>query len=449
MKDVSYLRIEVYSDHPEVKLMAEQVIDSYLADKTRKNPDKYRFPARKLIASLWLRDSDMFRFSTKREYFGSNKRKQVWMTLPVLTLFQHMRQMKLVNEALPAIPPALANDGVGRSAIYARSQRFKESLRSLTTNDVTPDLDLPRVMLRDEADFWLKIPDETLQEPWYQITEQTLKQHSDLLARSNIRLADGSPMHPITWTYIRKFKESFDVTGRLYAAFTTFKKDQRLGITFNGTPACSLDLSQLHPTLILRITHGIDKEEGLFTGLNADPYDMPDFVWLPRAIHKTLINACFNAKSLDSACRALNNAYWQWDATDNEYDCTIYKGRQKREGQKCFSGNKAEAKRYIEAFKFRHPQLGDYVCTGIGLLLQKFDSDYMLNVLKLSNSMGIPALPVHDEVVFPDDKQEAMFEILAEAFRWTFKDAGDFGELRIKQTSSQTMAIILKLSRHS
>jgi hypothetical protein len=52
MKDVSYLRIEVYSNHPEVKQMADQIIDSYLADKTRKNPDKYRYPARKLIASL-------------------------------------------------------------------------------------------------------------------------------------------------------------------------------------------------------------------------------------------------------------------------------------------------------------------------------------------------------------------------------------------------------------
>ena len=432
MKDVSYLRIEVYSNHPEVKQMADQIIDSYLADKTRKNPDKYRYPARKLIASLWLRDSDMFRFSTKREYFGSNKRKQVWMTLPVLTLFQHMRVMKLINEALPAIPPALANDGIGRSAIYARSQRFKESLRSLTTMYVTPDPDLPRVMLRDEADFWLKIPDETQQEAWYQITEQTLMNHSDFLARSNIRLSDGSPMHPITWTYIRKFKQSFETTGRLYAAFTTFKKDHRLGITFNGEKACSLDLSQLHPTLILRIAHGLEKEEGLITGLNADPYDMPDFIWLPRAVHKTLINACFNAKTLDSAYRALINAYWQWDATDNEYDCTIYKTKKKREGEKCFPGDKAEAIKYIEAFKFRHPQLADFVCTGIGLLLQKFDSDYMLNVIKIATSMGIPVLPVHDEVVFPEDKQADVEDILKEAFKWTFNDAGGFGHITVK-----------------
>ena len=432
MKDVSYLRIEVYSNHPEVKLMADQVIDSYLADKTRKSPDKYRYPARKLIASLWLRDSDMFRFGTKTKYFGKDKRKQVWMTQPVLTLFNHMRDIGLINEAIPAIPPEMAKDGVGRTTIYARSQRFKESLKSLTEADVVPDPDLPRIELKDANKFWLKIPDEVKQEPWYRITEQTLLNHSDLLAKSDIRLADGSPMHPMTWTYIRKFKESFDLTGRLYAKFTTFKKDKRLGISFKGISACSLDLSQLHPTLILRIAHGLDKEAGLFTGLNADPYEMPDFVWLPRAIHKTLINACLNAKSLDSACRALNNAYWQWDATDNEYDCTIYKGRKKREGQKCFPGNKAEAKRYIEAFKFRRPQLADYVCTGIGLLLQKFDSDYMLNVIKIATSMGIPVLPVHDEVVFPENKQSDVEDILKEAFRWTFNDAGDFGQLKVK-----------------
>jgi hypothetical protein len=432
MKDVSYLRIEVYSDHPEVKQMADQIIASYLADKTRKNPDKYRYPARKLIASLWLRNSDMFRFSTKREYFGSNKRKQVWMTLPVLTLFQHMRQMKLINEALPAITPDLANDGVGRSAIYARSQRFKETLHSLTHADVIPDPEMARVMMRDGADFWCQIPETVKQQPWYIITEQTLRNHSELLAQSNICLADGSPMHPITSTYIRKFKESFDVTGRLYAPFTTFKKEKRLNITFDGKPACSLDLSQLHPTLILRIKHGVERETGLFAELNTDPYDMPDFLWLPRAVHKTLINACLNAKSLDSACRALNNAYWYWDLFDNEYQCVIYKTRKKREGEKCFPGNQAEAKRYIEAFKFRHPQLADYVCTGIGLLLQKFDSDFILNVIKIATSAGIPALPVHDEVVFPLSKQQQMQEIISEAFKWTFADAGNFGSIKVK-----------------
>ena len=135
-----------------------------------------------------------------------------------------------------------------------------------------------------------------------------------MLAQADIKASDGTLMHPSAWQYTRKFKESFELTGRLYATFTTWKKEHRLGITFGGVKVCSLDLSQLHPTLILRTQHGLEQEAGLFTGLNADPYDMPDFVWLPRAIHKTLINACFNAKSLDSAARALINAYWRWDA---------------------------------------------------------------------------------------------------------------------------------------
>jgi len=91
MKDVSYLRIEAYSEHPEVLEMADILIESYLSTKTRKNPQKYIRPARKLIASLWLRDGEMFRFSTKTSHFGEGKRKQVWMTQPVLTLFNHMR----------------------------------------------------------------------------------------------------------------------------------------------------------------------------------------------------------------------------------------------------------------------------------------------------------------------------------------------------------------------
>jgi len=446
MKDVSYLRIEAYSEHPEVLEMADMLIESYLSTKARKNPQKYIRPARKLIASLWLRDGDMFRFSTKTSHFGEDKRKQVWMTQPVLTLFKHMRETGLVNEALPAIPPEMAQDGIGRSAIYARSQRFRETLKSLQPADILPDPDLPRVMLRDASNFWVKIDPTTEQTAWFQESVEALDAHSHLLSKAHISLSDGSPMHPNTWLYIRKFKESFEHTGRLYAPFTTWKKEKRLGITFEGIKACSLDLSQLHPTLILRTQHGLEKEYGLFTGLNVDPYDMPDFFLLPRAVHKTLINACFNAKSMNSAARALTNAHWRWDAEDNEYDCTIFKGRRKREGHKCFPGNRQEAIKYIESFKSRHPQLADAVCSGVGLKLQKLDSDYMINVIRIANEIQVPVLPVHDEVVFPENQLEIMKYVFARAFSWTFGDAGSSGSLAVKVTDSEMVENRLELN---
>lgn len=122
------------------------------------------------------------------------------------------------------------------------------------------------------------------------------------------------------------------------------------------------------------------------------------------------------------------------------------KTRKKREGEKCFLGNTAEAKRYIEAFKFRHPQLADYVCTGIGLLLQKFDSDFILNVIKIATSAGMPALPVHDEVVFPLSKQQQMQEIIAEAFKWTFAAAGNFGSIKVKLSTLDAEPTTIQLN---
>ena len=118
----------------------------------------------------------------------------------------------------------------------------------------------------------------------------------------------------------------------------------------------------------------------------------------------------------------------------------------KRVGKNCFAGNKPEAIKYIEAFKFRHPQLADLVCYGIGLKLQKLDSDYMINVIRIANEIKLPVLPVHDEVVFPKAKLEIMRHVLAKAFSWTFGSAGNFGSLKVKITDSSLDESGLELS---
>lgn len=76
------------------------------------------------------------------------------------------------------------------------------------------------------------------------------------------------------------------------------------------------------------------------------------------------------------------------------------------------------------------------MCSGIGLELQKLDSDYMINVIRIANEIQVPVLPVHDEVVFPETQLEIMKYVLAKAFSWTFGSAGDFGSLKVKITDS-------------
>ncbi len=225
LKDVSYLQVQCYSDHPEVYLMADQLVESFLSTKERLHKDKYVKSARKLVASIWLHPSDLFRFSTTTGHFGK-QRKQVWMSQKVLTLFNHMRviQPALVSLDAPAISPAKSKDGVGYSAIYARTPEFMNRLQSLTVRDVVFDPDAPRITLKvgdDKKGVYQPIPEQVKEEKWYRYTEETLKRHADLLAASNITDETGELLSITDLTYNRRFRNSLEKTGRFYSTFIT------------------------------------------------------------------------------------------------------------------------------------------------------------------------------------------------------------------------------------
>ena len=64
--NVSNLRIEAYSEHPEVYTFADWLVEDYLAtQQRRRDVEAYKRTSRKLIASLWLRDGDLFKHTTK------------------------------------------------------------------------------------------------------------------------------------------------------------------------------------------------------------------------------------------------------------------------------------------------------------------------------------------------------------------------------------------------
>lgn len=413
--------------------MAELIVDSYLKAKFRCHRRKYVLPARKLVASLWRHPSIFFRFSTSAEHYGA-KRKQVWMSRVVLTLFRHMRDMDppMFNLVEAAIPPAMAFDGQGRSAVYCKSQFFTTTLKGLTELDIVPDPELPRISLKNEDDVWLPIPVEEQEALWYKETDRILGAHSQMLYKANIRLSDGSPMPPGDWYYYRRFKGSLRLTGRLYSAFQNYPKIERLGVTFDGVPAASIDFTALHPLLLLRIFHQLDREPpGLLLRV-ADPYDMPWYSHLPRTVHKRLINALFNAKSKESAIRAFLSTYYWYDAIKDEVAVEVYSGPKKRRGIKAFEGNRQEIERYILIFCLHHPMFREQLFKGAGSALQYLDSEVILTFLDLCLTKRIPVLPVHDEVVFPKIHISGVRQSLILACQQVLRVAGRFGNLPIK-----------------
>jgi hypothetical protein len=441
--ETTFLQIQSYSEHPEVYRMADLIVDSYLKGKARCHRRKYVRAARKLVASLWGHSSSFFRFSTSAEHYGA-KRKQVWMSRVVLTLFRHMRDMDppMFNLVEAAIPPALAYDGKGKSAVYCKSWFFTNTLKELTELDIVPDPDLPRISLKSEDDIWLPIPAEEKQAAWYTETDRILRAHSEMLYKANIRLSDGSSMPPGDWYYYRRFKGSLRVTGRLYSAFQNYPKVDRLGVTFDGVAAASIDFTALHPLLLLRIFHRLDREPHRLFFQMADPYDMPWYPSLPRPVHKRLINTLLNAKSRDSAIRAFLNTYYWYDALKDEVAVEVYRSRKKRRGIKAFRGNKPEIERYIEIFCLHHPMFREHLFKGAGNALQYLDSEVMLALLNLSLRAKIPVLPVHDEVVFPEPYMSDVRGFLIAAWQQVLHDAGRFGNLPIKTKVIKKEAVL-------
>jgi hypothetical protein len=213
-----------------------------------------------------------------------------------------------------------------------------------------------------------------------------------------------------------------------------YPKTKRLGITFAGIPAASIDFSSLHPHLLLRIFHGQDKEVPGMLSSTIDPYDIPTFRHLPRQVHKKCLNTLLNAKTQESAKRSLINTHYWYDAVEDDLVVVSYDRKVKRKGLKAFPGNIPEVDRYISEFMRFHPELGNYVCRGVGNAMQWLDSEIMLMAIRLGVETGVPLLPVHDEIVFPSDRANDVEYLLMRSVQTVLKDYGSFGRVLTKQS---------------
>ena len=149
--ETTFLRIEHYSDSPEVKHAAQLLVSRLKDQRTIRGEAKYVAAAKKLIASIYIRDELLFRMSTKKEYYSTKNRKQVWLTQKTLTLFNVMRELEMVEIVQDAVPPMKMKKGRfgrGLTAIYAATSAFYDPLSNVTTKDIVFDTTAPRVVLK-------------------------------------------------------------------------------------------------------------------------------------------------------------------------------------------------------------------------------------------------------------------------------------------------------------
>lgn len=201
----------------------------------------------------------------------------------------------------------------------------------------------------------------------------------------------------------RIFNESFDNGGRFYGSFQQLPKKERDKILIDGFSTVEPDYSGYHINLLYTW------EGRQFKG---DPYDIEGIdrglvkaVMLPLLNHENL--ASLAAQITKSAKPEIKAAYERWQSKQRLYEINRALGVRARQPEKpdylkgFIEGIPAstQGKLIIEAIKKKHPLIAHHFGTkGIGLKLQKQDSEIMAAVLCKLAANGIPALPIHDSL---------------------------------------------------
>ena len=449
-EDITFLGIKAYSEHPEVYRAAELLVNEYCRTRQRiKNKDKLPRDAKKLIASIWLHDGQ-FRFTTKEEYFSKGKRKQVWMTNRTLELFNCARELDWIEIVAGAIPPYLAKNEIGFSTIYQATNKFKNLLNWLSIEDITVNPDLPCVLRKSEDDKVIEEPESFYQSDEYIRHQSLVQSHLNRLREHQTRWANGRLIPPSELLLTRQFTETFGKGGRWYCNFQNKPKSVRNSITIDGKPVGSLDITQCHPMLILRLFIGKQSEDGLFSQFNEDVYQVFGFEHLHRDIRKKAINALFNANSEESAEKSIRNTHWWIDEITGDLEIKTYKTKRIRKGQPIFDDTD-EIRRFISSFKLQHPDFAKVIGTGIGLKLQGFDSAITTQVLKFAEIVKLPIIPIHEEYLVPEDKKYLIEEILRSSMRVVLMQAGQYGAIQAKWIDSKECKskVVINLSDES
>lgn len=238
----------------------------------------------------------------------------------------------------------------------------------------------------DEVNDWLDQSDITL-----------LDYRTNLPCQGAFEDKEGNDIDVSMKRQYRVFSNgAFEQGGRLYGGFwTTLPKATRFDrMRINGKKVVEVDYKQLHPTILYAL-------EGL--PLSGDAYDI---VGVPKR------NPVPEGTTRDTIKRMLN-AMLNHDRKlgRNPHGVTPIPG---------LTGPKLAS--LIET---QHSAIAHYFGAGVGLKLQRIDSDLIVRVLLALKQQGIVAVSIHDAVLVAEGDEYLAGQVMIEEARKTPVKVGD------------------------
>jgi hypothetical protein len=240
--------------------------------------------------------------------------------------------------------------------------------------------------------FAIKPTDEQLElnSAMLEATNQTLSAYDDFMATVATTIG-STPVHPSQLSLTRIFsKGSFELGGRLFAPIQNYTKQTRKYFYLNGEPTIEIDYSSIHP-------HMLYHREGLeFDG--DDPYAIEGF---DRDAVKVAFNIMLNKEAFGankSAAKTISKAV----GCDND-----------------------TAEALETAIKALHSPIAHHFSTGIGLTLQRRDSDIALLVINTFVKELRPIICVHDSFIVSVRDTETLILTMNDSYKAVHKNEED------------------------
>ena len=213
------------------------------------------------------------------------------------------------------------------------------------------------------------------------ITESTdlLRRYDELMSNTAITIGKTPYQSGLT-SMTRIFSQgSFEKGGRYYSQIQNLRSVTRPYIYLNGEPTVELDYSSFHPALLYgRINQPIP---------GGDAYAIEGF---NRDEVKTAFNVMLNRTG------KVSTAY----KSVMEYVCD----------------EESRAKRLVKAILMKHHHIRDSFNTGVGLDLQRLDSDIVTELLTAFVKDNIPIIAVHDSFIVPVRHVQALKLLMKEVY---------------------------------
>ena len=201
----------------------------------------------------------------------------------------------------------------------------------------------------------------------------------------------------------RIFNGDFEHGGRHYGIYQSLGKDARLNLLIRGRPVVELDFKAMHPTMLYHLSE-LEAPKDCYA-IFGDQRDKR-----LRPVIKLAFNILLNAKSFPSAIAAfLAKPVPRGCNADPGIPISGF----------LHSHNLDAGSLMREIIQFHQP-IAEEFATGMGLELQFMEAEIMANILEECCSADIPALPVHDSIIVPENQANQAKQIMATTYEKRF-----------------------------